>query len=273
MGARPEHDVNRVSWDELAAVHGAEGHYDSEALVAGASSLIEEEERALALALGGAVSGREVLHVQCHLGIDSITLARRGARVTGVDFSPVALTKASELARRAGVDVTFIRADVCELPASLDGRFDLAWATVGILCWIADLNAWMRSVARTFAAGGQLVLIDGHPLAKMITATDPLRLSAPYGGGEPQHIAEGWDYATDTRTSAQVQFAHSLGEVVTAATAAGLTLIELVEHMNLSTDLGSGYVVRDGDGRYRLRVDGQELPALFTLRAERTVPS
>ena len=96
----PDHLLNRASWNELAAVHGQDAYYDSEALVAGATSLIDEEEAAIAAAIGTELAGRRVLHLQCHLGFDAITFARRGACVTGVDFSAVALAKAQLLARR-----------------------------------------------------------------------------------------------------------------------------------------------------------------------------
>jgi 2-polyprenyl-3-methyl-5-hydroxy-6-metoxy-1,4-benzoquinol methylase len=129
----PDHVVNRAAWEELAAAHGQDAYYDSEGLVAGATSLLEEEERALAVAVGD-VAGLRVLHVQCHIGFDSITLARRGARVTGVDFSPAALAKAHALAERCGVEVDWACADSCELPSSFAGGFDLAYATIGVLC-------------------------------------------------------------------------------------------------------------------------------------------
>ena len=155
-----DHVVNRAAWDELAAVHGQDAYYDTAGLVAGASSLLDEEERALAAAVGPELTGRPALHVQCHIGFDTITFARRGALATGVDFSTVALAKARDLAERCGVDVEWVCADSCALPQSLAGRFDLAWATFGVLCWIADVDAWMRSVAATLTRGGRLVLID-----------------------------------------------------------------------------------------------------------------
>src|SRR5215217_2717897 len=107
----PDQELNRASWDELAAAHGQDAYYDSEALIAGASSLMEEEVTALEAAVGGKLAGRRVLHVQCHIGFDSITFARRGARVTGVDFSTVALAKAQSLAERCGVEVEWVCAD------------------------------------------------------------------------------------------------------------------------------------------------------------------
>lgn len=264
----PDHETNRASWDELAAAHGQDAYYDSEALIAGASSLMEEEETALQAAVGRELGGRRVLHVQCHLGFDAITLARRGARVTGVDFSTAALAKARSLAERCGVEVEWICADSTRLPESLDNRFDLAWATMGVLCWIADLGAWMRSVAGALAPGGHLVLIDGHPLGRVLKS-NPLRVARPYGGGTRSVSEPGWDYATGMRPSRQVQFFYSLGEIVSAAADARLRVTRLLEHTEISSDICDDRLQLESDGRYRSRVDGHPLPVLFTLVAHR----
>lgn len=269
LASAEHHATNRSHWDALAAVHGQDNYYDSRALVAGQSSLVEEEERALAAAVGD-VTDLNVLHVQCHIGFDTVTFARRGARVTGVDFSEVSLAKARALAEQCGVNIEWVAADVTELPGGLHERFDLAWATIGVLCWIADLRAWMRSVAGTLARGGQLVLIDGHPLAKMVASTDPVLLSEPYGGGVPVHVEDSVSYTNAAApASPSVEFAYSLGEIVTAATDAGLVVTELAEHLDVSFDPRSGHVNREADGRYRLRLNGEVLPTLFTLRAVR----
>lgn len=264
----PDHELNRASWDDLAAAHGQDAYYDSDALVAGSSSLMEEEEAALTDAGCGELAGLRVLQVQCHLGFDSITFARRGARVTGIDFSAVALAKARTLAERCSVDVEWVCADVTHLPPSLEARFDLAWATIGVLCWIADLDAWMRSITRTLAPGGRLVVIDGHPLRRILKA-DPLRVTRPYGGGTRVASVAGDDYATDARTGPQVQFLHSLGEIVSAAADAGLRVTRLLEHTELSCDICDDGIRLEDDGRYRRRVDGHPLPVLFTLVAHR----
>jgi SAM-dependent methyltransferase len=265
----PDHAINRTSWDALAASHGQDSYYDSEALIAGASSLVEEEEAALAQALGTGLVGCRALHLQCHLGFDAITFARRGAQVTGVDFSPVALDKARVLAEQCGVEIEWICADAIALPAALDGRFDLVWATMGVLCWIADVRAWMHAAARTLAADGRLVLMDGHPFSGVLKIEPMLRVARPFVDSQRRFLESGWDYASPARTGPQVQFFHSLGEIVSAAASAGLRVTHLQEHTDMSCDLSMAYVNREPDGRYRRRADGHALPVLFTLIATR----
>ena len=275
MSTAADHAANRAYWDVLAAAHGQDDYYDTRALIGGESSLVAEEEQALSAAVGDSarLDGVDIVHVQCHIGFDAITLARRGGRVTGVDFSPVALAKASSIAERCGVEVDWVEADVCEISERLEGlhgRFDLAWATIGVLCWIGDLEAWMRSVATMLRPRGQMVLVDGHPLGTMISTIDPLALTVPYGGGARLPNSDGLSYAgVEVRPGANVEFAYSLGEVVTAAAAAGLEIVQLVEHLDVSFDHRSGVVHHERDGRWRLRVDGQALPTLYTLRAVR----
>ena len=151
----------------------------AEALVAGADSLHEAEAAGLREAVG-AVAGLDVLHLQCHIGFDAISLARRGARVVGVDFSPASLEKARALARRCEVDVEFVEADAAALPVELHNRFDLVYATIGVICWIDDLRAWMRSAAAALRGGGKLLLVDIHPVYEMVESTNPLRFDFPY---------------------------------------------------------------------------------------------
>ena len=116
--------INRAHWDALASAHGQDAYYDTEALVAGADTLREAESAGVREAVG-AVAGLDVLHLQCHIGFDSVSLARRGARVVGADFSPASLEKARTLARRCEVDVEFVEADATDLPRDEDGRYRL----------------------------------------------------------------------------------------------------------------------------------------------------
>src|SRR3954465_2338195 len=139
-------ELNRARWDALATVHGQDAVYDSEGLIAGRRELRAAEAAAVAEAAPD-LRGRDVVHIHCHIGFDTIALARRGARVTGVDFSRASLAKAAGLAQRCGVEIEWVQADAAALPDTLDGRFDLAYATLGAICWIADIGAWMRCAA------------------------------------------------------------------------------------------------------------------------------
>jgi SAM-dependent methyltransferase len=265
--------VNVQFWDALASAHGGEGdaYYDLDALVAGRSSLSAPEESAVREAVGD-VRGIDVLHVQCHLGMDAVSLARRGARVTGVDFSPVAVDRARELAARCGVEVEYLEGDSTDLPAALHGRFDVAYATVGVLCWIADLDAWMSSVGSTLRPGGRLVLVDLHPLFQMVESPEPFALDFPYAFAGPRTFEEVASYAgvtAEVGTGRNVNYAHSLGEVVSAAIRAGLQVDVLHEHLESDFDPRGTVLNREEDGLFRLRLDGQPLPLLFTLLATR----
>ena len=261
--------VNRRFWDGLAAVHGGEGdrYYDLDALVSGRSSLSAVEEAAVQRAVGD-VGGLDVLHVQCHLGMDAVTLTRRGARVTGVDFSPVAVERARALAARCGVPVEYVVADSTQLPGQLHGRFDVAYATVGVLCWIADLDAWMGSVRLALRPGGRLVLVDLHPFLQMVESREPLRLDMPYSSAAPQLFDDQESYAgVSSEAGANVNYAHSVGEIVTAAVRAGFHVDALHEHLESDFDPRGNVLDREDDGRFRLRVSGQPMPLLYTLLA------
>jgi SAM-dependent methyltransferase len=267
-------ELNRMRWDALAAVHGQDAVYDSEALIAGRRDLRGAEAAAVAQAAPD-LRGRDVVHIQCHIGFDSIALARRGARVTGVDFSGTALAKAADLAVRCGVDIEWVRADAAALPDSLHGRFDLAYATIGAICWIEDIGAWMRCAAATLRPGGRLVLVEIHPLYAMVKAAgEPLRLDFPYAFDGPRRFDEPGSYAdpnAPVEATAEVVWAHSLGEVVNAAIAAGLRIDALHEHMETDLDPRGNVLPPGQDGRYRLEVSGERLPVLFTLIATRLV--
>jgi SAM-dependent methyltransferase len=267
--ARTSRRINRAHWDALAAAHGQDDYYDTEALIAGEDSLTDVEAAGIREAIG-AVAGLDVLHLQCHIGFDAISLARRGARVVGVDFSPASLEKARGLARRCDVDVRFVEAEATNLPVELHNRFDLVYATIGVLVWIADVRAWMRSAAAALRGGGKLLLVDSHPLYTMIESLDPLRLDMPYGGGAARAFDEPGSYAgaaLPVAATEAVNYAHSLGEVVNAALAAGLKIEHLEEHVEADFDPRGSVLPHDGGGRYRLNVGGEWLPFLFTLIA------
>jgi 2-polyprenyl-3-methyl-5-hydroxy-6-metoxy-1,4-benzoquinol methylase len=260
-----EGTVNRARWDYLARCHGADGRfYDVDAFLAGQSTLNDLE-----LASIGNVAGLDLLHLQCHIGIDTLSFARLGARVTGLDFSLAAVERARGVAQQAGVDAAFVCADVLEPPESLAGRFDMVFASYGVLCWVPSAAAWMKTAASCLRPGGMLVLVEIHPLVTMIETLDPLVVDFPYGGEQPQRFRSATSYAADglpEHAQETVEWPHGLGEVVTGAAQAGLVVEALTEWMDAPCE---PKLVRGEDGRYRLPWGDQFLPVTYTLRASK----
>ena len=192
--------------------------------------------------------------------------------MVGADLSPASLAKARALAERCGVAVDFVEADAQALPAALHGRFDVVYSTIGVLCWIGDIDAWMRSAHAALRPGGRLVLVELHPVFDMFSGTDPPALDFPYAYDGPRRFDEPGSYADPDAVVAateQIVYAHSLGEIVTAAIRVGLRIDALHEHMDTARDPRGDVLAREGDGRFRLRVGGEALPVLFTLTATR----
>ncbi|WP_186525958.1 class I SAM-dependent methyltransferase [Leekyejoonella antrihumi] len=256
-------------WDERARLHGDDPVYDTSAFLTGHSTLYAIDHETT-----GEVTGQDVIHLQCHTGMDTLSWLRAGAcRVVGVDFSPVAIDKATALAQSAGLAdrAQFHVADALDLPRDLRGCFDVCYASRGVLCWIDDLDQWMRQAAGVLRPGGRLALIDMHPLFLMADSVDPLVFDFPYAADGPQRFDDqaGSYAAIDATTehNSTTEYGHSLAEVVTAAIAAGLTIDQLGEHLAVETDGPRGLATREGDGLMRWRYTGQPLPIMFSLRA------
>lgn len=175
----------------------------------------------------GDVAGKRLLHLQCHFGLDTLSLARMGASVAGLDFSPVAIEQARALAAETGIDATFVCSDVLDPPAGLTG-FDIVFASWGAIYWISDLYAWMRVAAGALKTGGRLFLTEGHPALAMLDERAPpgeLVVRYPWNADEP-HVDEGdLDYTgAKVRANRTYGYQHGLGRILGAAMDAGLTI-------------------------------------------------
>ena len=274
---------NLEHWEDLASFHGTgnDRYYNIPALVSGTMTFRPIEQAAVDLATDGrGVRGLSVAHVQSHIGIDSVHLARQGAKVTAFDFSPVALHRLRELVALCSVEVRTVVADSqeIELPAfeKWHGEFDVVYATVGVISWIADLEAWMRGAFALLKPGGRLVLLELHPLLCMPETLDPLVIDYPYVNDGVRHYEGTGSYANpDADLSWSIdQYAWSIGETVNAAIAAGLQIVRLDEHVEAPFDPRGTLLTQEPDGMFRMRIgaglDGalpEALPVLFTLLA------
>ncbi|MGH7102002.1 MAG: class I SAM-dependent methyltransferase [Acetobacteraceae bacterium] len=173
--------LNRRHWNDRARIHARDAtrFYRIEECRAGGDTLTPVEAGEL-----GDLSGLSVLHLQCHLGLDTLPLARRGA--CGIDFSTVAIAFARRLAAESGLSARFVEGDVRDVRAVVGGQFDLVFASWGVICWIPDLAPWFRAAASMLRRGGRLYLVDDHPGA----AT--LRQTSGEGGGPAYVFAPPW---------------------------------------------------------------------------------
>jgi SAM-dependent methyltransferase len=276
---------NLEHWESLAAFHGtgSDNYYDVDALIRGEMSFRPVERAGIDVATRGrGLKGLDVAHVQSHIGIDSVHLAREGAHVTAFDFSPEALQRVRGISEACGVNIETVLADSQTLAstefARWHGRFDVVYATIGVICWIADLDAWMRGAAALLKPGGRLMLLDLHPLYGMGETFEPLVLDFPYVNDGPRHFEGSGSYANpdaDLPWSID-EYAWSIGETVTAAIEAGLAVVRLAEHVEAASDPRGDCMTREADGLFRLRIGRgagdrppEPLPVLFTLVAEK----
>jgi SAM-dependent methyltransferase len=214
---------NLAHWEEVTPHHVASPFYRTDDFRAGENVLDPVVRQAV-----GDVAGKRLLHLQCHFGLDTLSLARMGATVTGLDFSPAAIAQARALAEEAGIDARFVCADVLEPPAGLTG-FDVVFASWGAIWWIADLAAWMRVAAGALAPGGRLFLAEGHPALLMLDdrtpAGAPLQVAWPWDSADPHEDLGDLDYTgAVVAANRTVGYFHGLERILGAALDAGLAI-------------------------------------------------
>jgi SAM-dependent methyltransferase len=262
--------ANRANWDDRADLHASDptGSYRIAEVLAGGSSL-----HAIEAAEIGDVRGKRLVHLQCHIGLDTISLAHLGADATGLDFSPKAIEAARSFAARAGRDVRFVEANVYDARAALGGTYDIVYVTWGAINWLPDIQAWAKVVAGLLAPGGFLYLAETHPYALCLEEAEG-RIEARYAWRTPKERPMVWDeaqtYTGDARPLTATrcyEWIHPLSGIVSALIGAGLKLDWLYEHEELPYRLFPMMVEAASPGLHRLP-DGQaRLPLSFSLKA------
>lgn len=266
-------DVNRVHWDERAPAHAASTDYAVERFVsdpAHLSSVVRFDLPRL-----GDVSGLRGVHLQCHIGTDTVSLARLGAEMTGLDFSGASLEQARLLARRAATPVEFVQADVHDaVPALGSDSYDLVYTGIGALCWLPSARRWADTVAGLLRPGGRLFIREGHPMlwALGLPRDDGL-ITVDFPYFEQEQPLEWHEPGTYVDTDVEFEhnstreWNHGLGEVVSALLDAGLGITGLVEHDSVPWDALPGQMDRLDSGEWRLRVRPERLAHSYTLQA------
>jgi SAM-dependent methyltransferase len=264
---------NRVTWDERAPAHAASPDYGF--------ARFESDPRFLSdvvrfdLPRLGDIAGLDGVHLQCHIGTDTLSLARLGARMTGLDFSGAALEEAQRLAERAGAAVRFVEAEVYDAVERLGaGAFDLVYTGVGALCWLPDIRRWAAVVAGLLRPGGRLFLREGHPMlwsladigedGRLVVDHPYFEMAEPLVFDEPGTYVE-TDVVFAHNTTHE--WNHGLGEIVTALLDEGLRLTMLVEHDSVPWEAFPGHMERLEGGEWRLQDRPQRVPHTYTLQA------
>lgn len=266
-------EVNRANWDERVPAHVASPDYAVRRFVSD-PAFISDVVR-FDLPLLGDVAGLRGVHLQCHIGTDTLSLARLGASMTGLDFSAGAVAAARALASSTGASATFVQAEVYDAAAVLGrGGFDLVYTGIGALCWLPDIRRWAGVVAALLRPGGRLFIREGHPVLWALDderGDDLLVLKHPYfEQAEPLVFDQGGTYvSTDVVFSHTVthEWNHGIGETITALLDAGLSVTGLTEHDSAPWPALPGKMERAGNGEWRLIGDPSRLPCSFTLQA------
>lgn len=264
--------TNRANWNDRVPIHLEGPFYDVEGWRAGRDNLEPFELEEV-----GDVSGRQMVHLQCHFGLDTLSWARRGAQITGLDFSAPAIEAARRLAQETGIDARFVCADVYSAPEALGATYDIVYTSHGVLGWLPDLQRWAEVVDALLRPGGFLYLSEYHPVSWCLAQGTPERRlgdlpehdyfhAAPLELDEPGTYSDPQAHLAHTRT---VEFQHTLGEIVSVLCGRGLQLAFLRERDFTHFPQLDWLIASPEDRRWIQPPDRPRVPLLFSLRAHK----
>jgi 2-polyprenyl-3-methyl-5-hydroxy-6-metoxy-1,4-benzoquinol methylase len=264
-------DQNRERWDEVVDIHIASDFYRVAEFKAGQSKLDP-----LILSELGDISGMKLLHLQCHFGLDTLSLARLGAQATGLDFSPKAIAAARTLAAETGIDAQFVAGRVENAAALAGTDFDIVFTSWGVLMWLPDIDLWASTLAKCLKPGGRFYIAEGHPILWIFedqkeTYLENLNVVRSYFLEGPQQWENPFDYAEPTislKHHTSNEWQHGIGEVVTALAKAGLRIDFLHEHDSLVWP-GIPGMIGNGQGQYHAPEGTPRLPFAYSISARK----
>lgn len=256
--------VNKDTWNKKVAVHAKSDMYDMKAFKNGKSSLMPYELEAL-----GDVSGKSLLHLQCHFGQDTLSWSRMGAKCVGVDISDEAIKLAKELNEELKLDTQFVCCNVLDTSKHISETFDIIFTSYGVIGWLPDLKPWGQMIGERLKSGGTFFIAEFHPIVWMFDYLEDKPVMK-YGYNQKDAIYEEYDgtYANQSSSMVTKEYGwnHGIGEVINALTSAGLQIEDFAEHEespynvlpNLVETKSGNYVTKD-----RL------YPLIFTLKAKK----
>lgn len=254
--------INRKLWNDKTEVHFKSKFYDVDSFLAGKSSL-----NSIELDLLGGVKGKSILHLQCHFGMDTISLSRLGANAVGVDFSENSIQKAKELAKKANTKTEFILSDIYELEDKLRSAFDIVFTSYGTIGWLPDMNKWAGIVSKFLKPGGKFIMVEFHPVLFMFSY-DFSKIEYNYfNTGAIEEITEGtYTDRNAPLVNQSVSWDHSLSEVIGALINSGLH-VERFEEFDYSPYDCFEKTVEVERGKYQIKGLEKKIPMLYSIQA------
>lgn len=262
--------VNQQGWDRRVQTHVTSEFYDVAGFLEGGSSLQEIELAHLE------VSGKTLLHLQCHFGLDTLSWARMGAEVTGIDLSPAAITQARSLAEQTKLNAEFICSDVYSVTESVLQQFDLVFTSYGAIVWLPDLDKWAQIIADKLVAGGEFYMVEFHPAQAVFEGYSYFHQEAPDVEDEVTYTENASD---DTNTF--MSWAHSLSDVMNALIKAGLEITRFDEFPFSPYNCFEGLAEETVEvalphgtaqhKRYFVERQGQRLPLTYAISATKKI--
>ena len=264
-GDREKMNTNLEYWNEVVEIHAASRFYDVDSFRAGRCTLNDLE-----LGEVGDVRDKSLLHLQCHFGMDTLSWARLGAKVTGMDYSENAIRKARELAKESSIDARFIYCNLYDLPQHLEEQFDIVYTSYGVLCWLPDIREWARIVASYVKPGGFFYIAEFHPFAATFdTDGKELRLNDAYFAKDPTSYEIDGTYTergVKLNAKKDYEWIHPIGDIVSSLINAGLQVEFLHEHA-FSVFEQFPFLVVDKPGIWKFPQEPAPIPLMFSLRA------
>lgn len=269
--------INRANWDDRAPIHAAAPDYDVQKFLddpAFLSGVVRFDRPRL-----GDVAGLEGVHLQCHIGTDTLSLSRLGATMTGLDLSGASLAEARRIAAAVGADIDYVESDVYAAAAALGGRtFDLVYVSLGALCWLPSVDRWAEVVASVLRPGGRLFIRESHPVLDTLDVDESSGLltatHAYFETAEPvvwdqasTYVAPADDEDRHIAHTTTHSWGHGLGETVSALLRHGLRLDLLEEHDSVPFCPFAGRMTGDDLGEWRLTDHPERIPLSFSLGA------
>lgn len=252
-------DINKSTWNERVALHLKSEMYNLQGFLAGENTLSYPDMELL-----GDLRGKSLLHLQCHFGMDTLSLAREGAVATGVDFSETAIAQAHELSRETGIGADFVCSNIYNLPDVLEGTFDIVYTSYGVIDWLPDLDKWAALIYRYLKPGGKFIMVEFHPILWMFD-NEFKNIIYSYFRAEPFIQSEGSYTDNGSEAVSQtINWSHSMAEPADALLRQGIQLTGIKEYLESPYNLFSNFV-KTPSGGYQIKGMEGMIPMLYSL--------